>query len=296
MKTQNLRLGILLMTLTSLIFSVQDGISRHLSGTYNPYLVVMFRFWFLGVFATLLALRHAGGFRAAIRTAVPGIQIARGVSLSAEICIMMFSFVALGLVESHAVFACYPLLVAALSGPILGERVGWRRWTAIAVGAAGVLIVLQPSGGVFSPLAAIPFASALIFAVYGLLTRYAGRTDGATASLFWAGAVGAVVMTPFGLWHWQPMTPGDAAWMLTLCCTSAAAHWTMIRAFEVAEASAIQPFAYLQLVFIAILGIGFFGEVLRPNVALGATIITGAGIFTLWREARLRKVLPVTAP
>ncbi len=293
MKTQNLRLGIALMSLTSLIFSVQDGISRHLSGAYNPYLVVMFRFWFLAVFAAILLSRSRAGFRAAARTRMPGVQLLRGICLAAEICIMMFAFVALGLVESHAVFACYPLLVAALSGPVLGERVGWRRWSAIGVGAAGVLIVLQPGGGVFSPLAIIPFVSALIFALYGLLTRYVARTDPASASFFWTGVVGAVVMTPFGLAHWQAMTPGDAAWMLTLCCTSAAAHWTMIRAFEVAEASAIQPFAYLQLVFISILGIGVFHEVLRPNVAAGAVIVVAAGIFTLWRE---RKVKAVTVP
>lgn len=291
MKQQSLRLGIILMSLTSFIFSIQDGISRHLAGEYNPYLVVMFRFWFLALFAAALAARSPLGFAAAVRTRMPRVQLLRGVLLAAEISVMMFAFVALGLVESHAVFACYPLLVAALSGPVLGERVGWRRWTAIGVGALGVMIVLQPGGGVFSPLAIIPFVSALLFAFYGLLTRYVGRTDAASASFFWTGIVGALVMTPFGLSHWQPMTPADAGWMFLLCCTSAAAHWTMIRAFEVAEASAIQPFAYLQLVFISILGIGVFGEVLRPNVAVGAAIIVAAGIFTLWRE-RAKKVAP----
>ena len=291
MKTQNLRLGIILMSLTSFIFSIQDGISRHLAGEYNPYLVVMFRFWFLALFATALALRSPAGFAATVRTQKPVIQIVRGVILAGEISVMMFAFVALGLVESHAVFACYPLLVAALSGPVLGERVGWRRWAAIGFGAVGVMIVLQPGDGVFSPLAIVPFVSALMFAFYGLLTRYVGRTDAASASFFWTGIVGAVVMTPLGLLHWQAMTPADAGWMLLLCCFSAAAHWTMIRAFEVAEASAIQPFAYLQLVFISILGIGVFGETLRANVAIGACIIVAAGIFTLWRE-RARKVAP----
>jgi drug/metabolite transporter (DMT)-like permease len=288
MKDQNLRLGIALMSLTSLIFSIQDGISRHLAGSYNPYLVVMFRFWFIAVFASLLVLSAKGGFRAAIQTRVPVHQVLRGVCLAAEICVMMFAFVALGLVESHAVFACYPLLVAALSGPLLGERVGWRRWTAIGVGALGVMIVLKPGGGVFSVLSIVPFVSALLFALYGLMTRYVARADNARASFFWAGVIGAVVMTPLGLLHWQAMTPADAGWMLLLCCTSAAAHWTMIRAFEVAEASAIQPFAYLQLVFISILGIGVFGEVLRPNVAIGAVIIVAAGIFTLWRERKVK--------
>jgi S-adenosylmethionine uptake transporter len=87
--------------------------------------------------------------------------------------------------------------------------------------------------------------------------------------------------------YWQPMSGGDWIWMGVLCLTAALGHYLMIRALEVAEASAIQPFAYLQLVFIAILGVTVFGETLRPNVIAGAVIVVGAGLFTLWR-ARIR--------
>jgi drug/metabolite transporter (DMT)-like permease len=90
---------------------------------------------------------------------------------------MVLAFTLLGLVESHAVFTCYPLLVAALSGPILGERVGWRRWAAIGVGFIGVLVILQPGVRVFEVEALIPLTSAFMFALYGLLTRYAARKD-----------------------------------------------------------------------------------------------------------------------
>ncbi len=95
--------------------------------------------------------------------------------LGVQICVIVLAFVTLGLVESHAVFVCYPLLVAALSGPILGERVGWRRWAAILVGFVGVLIILDPGSGVFAAEALIPFLAALMFAVYVLLTRFVGR-------------------------------------------------------------------------------------------------------------------------
>jgi drug/metabolite transporter (DMT)-like permease len=134
----------------------------------------------------------------------------------------------------------------------------------------------------------VPVVSAVMFALYGLLTRYVARSDGTNTSFFWTGVTGMAFMTPLGLMHWQPMTAADWGWMATLCLTSAGAHWLMIKAYEVAEASAIQPFAYLQLMFIAVLGVTVFGETLRWNVVLGTVIVVAAGVFTLWR-ARLRE-------
>ncbi|MGL4311554.1 MAG: DMT family transporter [Paracoccaceae bacterium] len=287
MAEQNLRLGILLMVFTTLVFALQDVLSRHLGETYNVYMVVTVRFWAFALFVVVLAARQPDGLARALRPEYPALQILRGLLLVTEVCIMVVAFVRLGLVESHAVFTCYPLLVAALSGPVLGERVGWRRWTAIAIGFVGVLVILQPGYAVFSAAALIPLVSAFMFALYGLLTRYVARRDPAFVSFFWTGVAGAAAMTPFGLWHWQPMTPADWGMMAMLCCTAALAHYTLIRAYEVAEASAVQPFAYLQLPFIAILGVTVFDEVLKPNVVLGAVIVVGAGLFTLWR-ARVR--------
>ncbi len=197
---------------------------------------------------------------------------------------MVLAFVLLGLVESHAVFTCAPLLVAALSGPVLGEKVGWRRWTAIAIGFVGVLVILQPGQRVLSVAALVPLLAALLFALYVLLTRYVSRSDPASVSFFWTGTIGAVAMTPVGLWAWQPMTAPDWVWMALLCCSAVLGHWLLIRAYEVAEASAVQPFVYLQLVFASALGIFLFGERLERNVALGAAIVVSAGLFTLWRQ------------
>lgn len=282
----DLRLGIIFMVITAFVFAVQDGISRHLAGTYNVYMVVMIRYWFFAAFVITVASRQSGSIRAAASTSQPFVQILRGALLALEICVMVSAFVILGLVESHAIFACYPLVIAALSGPILGEQVGWRRWGAIAAGFIGVLVILQPGRGVFAPAAAIPFASAAMFALYSLLTRYAARKDTAATSFFWTGTVGAVVMTAIGIWFWEPMTSSDWAWMATLCVTGALGHWTLIKAYEAAEASAIQPFAYLQMVFAIIIGLSVFGETLEPHVAFGGLIIVLAGLYTLWR-ARL---------
>ena len=286
MTEQNTRLGILFMAATAFVFAFQDGLSRHLATEYNVMMVVMIRFWFFAAFVIAIAARKPGGLAAAVRTRQPLVQTARGLLLAAEVCVMVVAFTRLGLVESHAVFTCYPLLVAALSGPILGERVGWRRWAAIGVGFAGMLIILQPGVRVFSPDALIPLAAAFMFALYSLLTRYVSRQDSAAVSFFWTGIVGAVAMTLAGVWFWEPMSLRDWGFMALLCLTAALGHWLLIRAYEVAEASAVQPFAYLQLVFVTVIGLAFFGETLAVNVAVGSGVVVGAGLFTLWRARR----------
>jgi drug/metabolite transporter (DMT)-like permease len=283
---RNTRLGILLMVATTFVFAMQDGISRHLAGEYNTLMVVMIRYWFFAAFVMAVGARQAGGLRQAAATSQPYLQAFRGILLVAEICVAIWGFTLLGLVESHAIFACYPLLIAALSGPVLGERVGWKRWLAIAIGFLGILIILQPGAGVFDANAIIPLISALMFAVYGLLTRYAARKDSSATSFFWTGTMGMVAMTAVGIWFWEPMSGDDWIWMAVLCVTGALGHFLLIRCYEVAEASAVQPFAFLQLVFASALGVAAFGEAIRANVVLGAILIVGAGLFTFWRERR----------
>ncbi|OWU76175.1 RhaT family transporter [Marinibacterium profundimaris] len=281
-------LGIGLMIGSTIVFALQDGMSRHLAAEYNTLMVVMIRYWFFAAFVIAIAARAKGGLRRAVKTSQPVVQALRGLLLAAEVCVAVYGFTLLGLIESQAVFICYPLLVAALSGPVLGESVGWRRWSAIGVGFIGVMFILKPSGGVFDIAAAIPLAAALMFALYSLLTRYAARRDTTATSFFWTGAVGAVFMTAVGIWHWEPMTLPDYGWMACLCVTGALGHWLLIKCYEVAEASAVQPFAYFHFVWASILGMTLFAEVLRPSVATGAALIVAAGLFTLWRERAKR--------
>ena len=287
----NNRLGIILMMVTTVVFAAQDGISKHLAQEYNVLMVVMIRYWFFAAFVLTVAKRRAGGLRQAAATAQPLLQIFRGSLLAIEICVTVAAFALLGLIESHAIFACYPLLIAALSGPILGEAVGWRRWVAIGAGFVGVLIILNPTARIFSPLAIIPFFSAVIFALYGLLTRYVSRQDSAETSFFWTGITGVVLMSAIGIWMWEPMSGRDWLWMALLCVTGALGHGLLIKCYEVAEASAVQPFAYLQLVFVSVIGVAFFNEVIALNVAIGAGIVLSAGLFTFWRERLQNRAL-----
>jgi drug/metabolite transporter (DMT)-like permease len=237
-------------------------------------------------------MRSAGGLRQAAASQRLGVQIFRGVLLATEVCVMVLAFVLLGLVEAHAVFASYPLLIAALSGPVLGEKVGWRRWAAIGVGFVGILVILRPGFHVFAPEALVALVSALMFALYGLLTRYVGRVDSAATSFFWTGVAGVVVLTPPGLWLWEPMRGTDWIWMSILCITASTAHFFLIKCYELAEASAVQPFAYLQLVFASAIGVFLLGEAFDPMTALGAAIVVSAGLFTLLRARRAVPVVP----
>jgi len=286
MNQSDMRLGIALMIAATFVFAMQDGISRHLAANYNVFMVVMIRYWFFAAFVLVLAARKAGGLRAAAATTQPLLQIARGLLLVTEICVTVVAFVALGLIATHAIFASFPLIIAALSGPVLGERVGPWRWAAIGVGFLGILVILRPGVAVFEPEALIALAAAVLWASYGILTRLAARQDTTATSFFWTGTVGAVGMTLVGAWFWQPMSRPDWGWMALLCVSGALGHWLLIRCYEVVEANAVQPFAYFQLVFVTLIAIPVFGETLEPNVAVGAVLVIGAGLVAVWRERR----------
>ncbi len=276
--------GIALMVATTFVFAVQDGISQHLASEYNVMMIVMIRYWFFAIFVITISAARPGGVRATARTAQPVLQIFRGLLLVAEICVMVFAFTLLGLIESHAIFTAYPLLIVALSGPMLGEKVGWRRWAAITAGFVGVLIILRPGLQVFLPEALVPLLAALMFALYGLLTRRAARDDSAATSFFWTGIAGAAAITCIGPFFWEPLLGTDWIWMAILCMTGAGGHWLLIKTYEVAEAAAVQPFAYFQLVFATAIGIAIFRETLNPWTATGAAVIVGAGVYSVFRE------------
>lgn len=281
-RTEN-RLGFVLMSLTALVFALQDGISRHLAAEYNVIMIVMVRYWFFAAFALYLAQKN-GGLRVVMRSARPALQWVRGILLAAEICVTVAAFTILGLTETHAIFVCYPLMIVALSGPFLGEHIGWMRWTAVGAGFLGVLIIIQPGSGVFSVWSIVPLVGAAMFAVYGVLTRYVSREDSATTSFVYIGLAGAAFMTTVGVFFWEPVLGSDLAWLLLLCVMGIFGHWLLIKTYEVAEASVVQPFAYLQMPFAAAVGFFAFSETLRINVTIGVCVIIGAGIFAYWRE------------
>ncbi|EKJ96387.1 hypothetical protein C241_08018 [Bradyrhizobium lupini HPC(L)] len=208
----------------------------------------------------------------------------RGVLLAVQIVFSIFSFAIVGLAHSHSIIASAPLIVAALSVPLLGEKVGWRRWCAIFVGFIGVLVILKPDGEGFDKSLLITFVAAFMLALYGVLTRLGSRSDTAMTSFFYTGVAGAVALTLVGPFYWVSLAPHDWGWMLALCITGMSGHYCLIKAFELADAASVQPFSYYQLVLVSIIGVTIYGEVVTSNMVIGAAIVIAAGLFTIWRE------------
>ena len=276
--------GIWLMVAAVATFAAQDGFARYLAGEYNTLMVVMIRYWVFAAFVTALALRRPEGFRTAIASRRLGAHVLRGTLLVTEVCVIVYGYTLIGLIESHAVFAICPLLIAALSGPLLGEKVTLARWLAIGAGLAGVIIILRPGTGVFSPAALLPLASALMFALYSVLTRLTTREEPTFPAFFWPGAIGAALMTGVGLPNWQPIALHDLPPLAIYASLSVLSHWLLLKCYEATEAARVQPYAYLQIVFVSGIGLTIYGETLAPAVALGTTIIVAAGLFALWQE------------
>ena len=130
---------------------------------------------------------NQAGSNAPLPPANHGCRLAGGVILVMQICVAVLGFSQVGLVQFHAIFASYPLMVMALSVPFLGETVGWRRWLAVGCGFLGVLVILQPGSAAFGSIAIIPLCAAVLMATYGVLTRFAARSDNAMTSFFWTG-------------------------------------------------------------------------------------------------------------
>ena len=279
------RLGYVFTLLAIVIFSLQDAISKHLGSVYPPVFIAMLRFWAFGAFAIVLGMRSPGGLKAAAATKRLPLQILRGVLLAAQIVVVITAFSTVGLAHSQAILASGPIFVALLSMPLLGERVGWRRWLAIGVGLCGVLIIVRPGGEGFDMSVLLPLAGALSFAVYVITTRLVSRDDAASTSFFYTGVAGAVAISLVGPFFWTNLSPVDWLWMALLCVTGISSHYFLIRAYDLLDAAAVQPLTYLQVVMAAVIGSTVFGETLSLNMVLGSAIVMGAGIFTIWRES-----------
>jgi drug/metabolite transporter (DMT)-like permease len=192
-------------------------------------------------------------------------------------------------VHSTAVLSATPLVVTVLSIPFLGEHVGWRRWSAVVAGLIGVLLILKPdAGGFLDPWLLLPVVCCFMYAAYLIATRLVSRTDSPATSFFYIGVAGAVTATLVGPFFWTNLEGWDKAWMGVLCITGMTGHYLVIRAYELLDASAAQPITYLGLVYASLFGVFLYGETLTWNIVAGSVIVVGAGLFTVWREYRLR--------
>ena len=283
------QLGIAVMICTTMSFAVQDGLSRYLAETYNTPMVVAFRYWVFAAYVLILAARRPEGFRAAVHSARMPVHILRAVLLVIEIGIMIWAYTMIGLIETHAVFAACPLLIVALSGPMLGERMSLQRLIALGVGMLGVLVILRPGLDGFTPLSLLALAGMIGFAGRDLASRAAPAGLGTAILGFYgflaiinAGAMNAI---------WSVTTfvrpDGHASLYLTgAVLAGICAYASLMKAMRTGEVSAVTPFRYSRLLFGIALGVVIFGESLTPAMLAGSALIVCSGLFILWRGKR----------
>ncbi|HBF29149.1 DMT family transporter [Rhizobium sp.] len=289
-------LGYLFAFLAYAVFSVQDGISKHLGDSYSPVVVATVRYWAFAAFALILALRAKGGLKEAVKTRHPVLQVMRGFLLIIQILVSIFAFRYVGLGQSQAVFAAGPIFVALLSVPLLGETVGWRRWSAICIGLVGVLLILSPRSDSFNPLVVLPLACALAGAFYGILTRLVSRDDPPVTSFFYMCMVGFVSANLLAPFYFTRVAWQDWFWLAALCATGIVGHLSLIKAYEKLDAVVLQPIGYFQLVLGSSIAVVVFQETLTLHMMAGSAIVVAAGLFTVWREQVVAKRLSQVNP
>ena len=280
--------AIIAVLVSTLFFAIQDAFTKQLSVSLPAWQIVCIRFFFFSLFAVAWATRSIG-LRAAFRTGNLPLQLIRGILIVSEIALFAFTIAYLGLAEMHAIFACFPLIITALSGPMLKERVGWRRWLAVLAGFIGTLIILKPGTGVFNPYALLAVACALGLSIYTILTRRLSSTDSFETSLLYFGVAGFGFSLLFAPFVWEPVSQDQWGILLMLSLSAIIGHFCLIMALQLAPAVLLQPFNYFVLVWAMIIGYLAFGEVLDSTTLVGTAIVVGSGLFIARREYRLSR-------
>jgi len=271
-------------------FSCLDTTGKFLNHHMSTTEVVWVRYFF--AFALTLLFSHPLKHRGLMRTSRPFMQAGRSALLLLSTGLNLFALRWLQLDEALSIIFATPLLVALLSVPLLGERVGWRRWTAIIIGFCGVLVVARPGFGGLHPAALLSLGATICYSFYVISTRILSRTDSNETTQFYTNLVGAVAMTLIVPFVW---TPPDSVLvgglMVLIGALGGGGHYLLIRAHRLAPASTLAPFIYTQMVWTTTLGFVAFGDVPHRWTIVGGLIVISSGLYLLHREA-VRKVEP----
>jgi drug/metabolite transporter (DMT)-like permease len=285
--------GIALMVVTVLCFACLDATAKYLNHYMDTMQVVWARY--AGGFVLALILSNPISRPALLRTARPGLQMVRSLLLLGSTLFNFFALRWLQLDEAMSILFSTPFLVAALSGPMLGEWVGWRRWIAICTGFGGVLLVTRPGFGGIHPAALLSVASVFCYATYMISTRVLSRMDSSETTLFYSNVVGAAAMTLVVPFFWT--TPHGAlviALMVALGVLGSIGHYLLIIAHRLAPPAVLAPFMYTQLVWVVALGYFIFSDLPTTWTLAGAAIVVASGLYLLHRERRVGKAVTAT--
>ena len=279
--------GIQWMLLTILLFVSMDTIGKYLTQTYPVLQVTWARFFFHFVW---LAVFLRWRLISVVRTRNLGLQLSRGLLMMIANTLFIAGVSVMTLVDTNSILLLSPLVVTALSMPLLGEHVGPRRWTCVATGFIGALIIIRPGSGVMQWAALFPLGAAFSYAVYQIITRQLSQSDPQLTSLFYTVAVGVPLTTLIMPFVW--VAPDVQDWMLmaSMGMIGAFGHFTLIKAFSAAPVAVVAPFNYTNLLWATVFGFIFFSELPDRWTVIGALIIIASGLYAFFREQRQKEI------
>ena len=275
--------GIGLVSLTYVMFTLLDGSAKWLVASVPVVVVVWLRFVTQVALAAALLLPLRG--RALLRTRHLRWHVARGFMFVGMTGMNFWALQYLQLTVTSSIFFTVPILVALMSAQLLGERLDRRRWAAILLGFAGVVVVLRPGTAAFHPAMLLCVLNAVLYAAFNLMTRKLAAYDTPETIQFLPALVASVLLAPFALAAWR--SPPSAFEALVLCLMGVfggAGHYLLALAHRYAPASVLAPFLYQQILYMALFGYLVFGSVPDPAVWVGAAIVIASGLYLFARE------------
>ncbi len=276
--------GALLYLGSLFLMAVMSALVKWLGGDYPLGEIILFRSLF--AFVPIAFMLVPNGGLAALKTARPRDHLIRAGCGLTSMGLFYYALTVIPLADATMIFFSAPLLVAALSGPLLMERVGWRRWAAVVTGLVGVAILMRPVGPGLQLGAVAAAASAVTSAIVTIWLRKLSRTEASIAIVVYYHLLSVVVAVVWvALFGWRTPTPADFALLALLGLLSGVAQYAMTVAFRYAQAATLAPFEYSVFIHAAIMGLVIWGEPLTATTIIGGLIIATSGIFVVYREA-----------
>jgi drug/metabolite transporter (DMT)-like permease len=277
----NAKRGIFWMMAAMMMFSVTNSFAKLLMANYPVLQIVWARYFFQFV---LLLVFLGPSLKKVLVTSKLQLQIIRSFLLLGTSVLFFFGLSKLALADISSIMFVAPILVTILSMPLLGERVGPRRWAGIVVGFLGAAIIIRPGYGMIQLTALFPLGAACLYALYQISTRFLGRTDNAMTTLFYTASSGTTILTCLVPLHW--IAPDTEGWvmMIVLGVTSNLGHFSMIKAYEHAPAPTVVPFTYANLLWMTLFGYILFSDLPDLWTISGACIVAGSGLYIFHRE------------
>lgn len=266
------------------LFCTMDAMVKALGDTYGSFQMMLFRSAVALVPVSVLIWRSGTSLRLAVRSNRPWLQALRVAVGFGSLFGFFYVFPRMPLVDAYAISFAAPLFMVALSVPILGEPVGWRRWTAVAVGFVGVLIMLDPWGIEFHAISLIVLAATFCYALSTVMVRLLSRHDQDVVTLFWFAAASSVVSLVCAIPEWKWPTPMDWIWLIGLGLLGGVAQILITRAWRMAPAAVLAPFDYASIVLAVLFGYLWFKEEPSWTVWYGLPLVIGSGLYILHRE------------